>query len=181
MATASEEIRRRRANQRKAASQQRLNYNASLKRTPRAEDRALAVLAEGRSIASAALAAGVNRFTLMRWRRETVAARPEGFDPDVDEDFATRWDDAVEHGVDLLEDEALRRAKDGVQKPVFGSLGANQGTGVVGHIQEYSDTLMTLSLKGRRPERYKDRTELSGDKNNPVHHTFEVEFVEGKK
>lgn len=154
---------------------------AAMKRGPEAENRALTILAKGLSVTSAAAAAGVDRITLYAWRRDDINRRAEDFDPIATPDFASRWDDAIEQGTDLLEEEALRRAKDGVQKPVFGSLGAQQGTGVVGHVQEYSDTLMVLSLKGRRPDRYKDRTEVSGDKDNPIHHTMEVEFVGGGK
>ena len=61
-------------------------------------------------------------------------------------------------GADMLEDEAVRRAKDGVERPVY------QGGKLVGHVQEYSDTLLIFLLKGARPEKYRDRVqrELSG-------------------
>ena len=73
-------------------------------------------------------------------------------------DFAKDWKSALA-GRNMLEDEAIRRAKDGVrEKPVY------QGGKLVGHVQEYSDTLLIFLLKGARPEKYRDRVqqELSG-------------------
>src|SRR5271155_5157904 len=54
------------------------------------------------------------------------------------------WAEAVEAGVDLLEQEALRRAREGVDRPAF------QGGVCVGMVREYSDTLMAMLLSGRR-------------------------------
>lgn len=70
---------------------------------------------------------------------------------DADELFAEAWDKAVERGTDALEDEAIRRAYHGTDKPVF------QGGELVGHIREYSDTLLIFMLKARRPDKFKDR------------------------
>lgn len=106
-------------------------------RTPEKEDRFLEVLATGASVYKAALAAGIGRRTAYEWR-------------DGDADFKARWDEAVEAGIDLMEDEALRRAKDGVTKPVY-----YQGE-VCGEVQEYSDTLLIFQLKARRPEKYRE-------------------------
>jgi hypothetical protein len=74
--------------------------------------------------------------------------------------FAAQWDQAIEEAADVMEREAFRRAVEGVEKPVFGSLGAKMGAGVVGHIQEYSDTLLIFLLKGIRPEKYRERTDV---------------------
>ena len=49
------------------------------------------------------------------------------------------------------EDEAVRRAHDGVDEPVF-----YQGK-ACGVVRKYSDTLLIFLLKGRRPEKYRDR------------------------
>ena len=65
--------------------------------------------------------------------------------------FAAAWDDAIEDGTDLLEDEVLRRAKDGVDEPRF-----YEGE-VCGHVRKYSDTLAIFLLKARRPEKYSDK------------------------
>ena len=80
-------------------------------------------------------------------------------------DFAKAWDAAMELGLDALEDECMRRAKEGTRKYVT-SMGKvvmdpeDVSKPLVEHV--YSDTLAQFILKGRRPERYKDRTETSG-------------------
>jgi len=103
----------------------------------------LAALAEGLSFSGAARAAGAGRAALKSLR-------------DHDPGFAVAWDDAVEAGVDALEDAVLRRAKDGIERPVF-----YQGV-QVGVQRVYSDSLAVLLLKSRRPERYGDRGDVAG-------------------
>lgn len=73
-----------------------------------------------------------------------------------DESFAAAWEEAVEYGLDELEQEARRRALHGTEKPVF-YRGAECGV-----IREYSDTLMIFLLKGGRPEKYRERVEHAG-------------------
>lgn len=82
--------------------------------------------------------------------------------------FADDWEDALDEATDLLEEEAWRRAKDGVRRPVF------QNGKRVGVVREYSDTLLIFLLKGLRPEKYRDNFDLakavaqiSGAKSNP--------------
>jgi hypothetical protein len=101
------------------------------------------------SISKAAERAGVSRATAFKWRSEDPA-------------FATAWVDAVEDGVDRLEDEAIRRAHDGTTRPVFFK------DTQVGEIREYSDTLMTLVLRGKRPKVYKERLEHTGADGGPI-------------
>jgi predicted DNA-binding protein YlxM (UPF0122 family) len=72
----------------------------------------------------------------------------------ADPEFARQWEDAYESGTDLFEDEVKRRALDGIEKPVF-----YKGE-VVGHIREYSDSLMAIVLKARRPEKYRERFDV---------------------
>lgn len=81
---------------------------------------------------------------------------------DKDPAFKADWDKAVELGTDALEDEGVRRAKDGVTKPVF-----YKGM-ICGGVQEYSDTLLMFMLKGRRPEKFKDRNEVTGKDGEPL-------------
>ena len=60
-----------------------------------------------------------------------------------DEAFAKAWEDALESGTDVLEREAQRRAL------------------------ESSDTLLIFLLKGRRPEKYRERLSVETvDKTN---------------
>ena len=71
--------------------------------------------------------------------------------PENDEEFAQRWNDAVEAGIDRLEDVAIRRARDGVKRPVF-YMGQ-----VVGYVQEYRDGLLKFLLEAKRPAVYRSR------------------------
>lgn len=80
-----------------------------------------------------------------------------------DADFATAFREAQQLGADVLEDEARRRAFEGVEKTIY-----HQGI-AVDTAREYSNTLMVFLLKGAKPEKYKDRVEHTGDPNAPVH------------
>lgn len=132
------------------------------KKSPRIEQLFLDALAEGKSPTYAAMAAGIDRTTAYYWRNE-------------DESFAARWLEAADQGIDKMEDEAHRRAVHGVERPVF------QGGIEVGRVQEYSDSLMTLMLKGRRGKVYNtDRVEHTGEGGKPIAHSVEVEFVSAK-
>lgn len=97
--------------------------------------------AKGLSVTAAAEAAGIGRRTLYDWRK-------------ADPDFVAEEAEAFEAGIDVLEDEARRRAYEGVEKPVY------QGGERVGKIREYSDTLLIFLLKGGRPDRYRERAEV---------------------
>lgn len=106
-------------------------------RTPQNETAFLDALAQTASVTAACEIAGIGRRSVYEWREE-------------DKEFATRWEAALELGTDALEDEAVRRAREGVNKPVF-----HRGE-VCGHVREYSDTLMIFMLKARRPEKFRD-------------------------
>ena len=71
-----------------------------------------------------------------------------------DPDFSLAWDEALERGLDALEDEAMRRAKDGVPEPVF-----YQGR-VVGETRRYSDVLAMFILKSKRREVWGERQQI---------------------
>jgi len=94
-------------------------------------------LGQGFSVTSAAAAAGVGRRTVYNWRS--------------DSGFVDLWNDALESGADLLEDEARRRAVDGTEKPVF--YNGRQ----VGSIREYSDSLLKFLLSAKRPQQFRER------------------------
>jgi hypothetical protein len=98
----------------------------------------LAALASGLTITLAAQEACINKVTAYRWRQ-------------ADREFAEAWDEALDEANDRLEQEALRRGRDGVSKPVY------QGGRLVGRVQDYSDTLLIFMLKARRPEVYRER------------------------
>lgn len=71
-----------------------------------------------------------------------------------DPEFARAWDEAREMAADRLEQEAIRRAVDGTNKPVF-----FQGE-IVGFEKEYSDTLLVLLLKAHKPDKYRERSDV---------------------
>ena len=91
------------------------------------------------------------RSTLYLWRR-------------THKEFAEAMADSMEEGADLLEDECLRRARDGVDVPRF-----HQGK-ICGHVRRYSDALLIFLLKARRPEKYRDRiiAKNSGAQRHPI-------------
>lgn len=68
-----------------------------------------------------------------------------------DEEFAKAWDLAIQAAADALEDEVMRRAQDGVAKPVF-----YKGE-IVGYEQVYSDQLAMFMLRGMRPEKFNQK------------------------
>lgn len=112
----------------------------------------LEAVAKGHSVTKAAGMAGRHRSMFYDLRK-------------ADPDFALLWADAVEAGVDVLEDEARRRAVEGVEWQVFDKDG-----NVVRVETRYSDKLLELLLKGRRPGVYREnaRVELSGPGGGPI-------------
>jgi len=75
--------------------------------------------------------------------------------------FAAAWDRAAELGIDKLEDEAKRRALEGVEEPIYykGQL--------CGQNRRPSDALLAFLLKGHR-DKYKEKHELSGPGGQPL-------------
>lgn len=113
------------------------------KRTPAARARFLEKLAESGLVSIAAASIDMSRSSVYEWRNE-------------DKEFARDWDDARESRWDRLEQEAIRRAEEGVVKPIF-----QQGS-KVGTVREYSDGLMALVLKARRRRVYSDNERARG-------------------
>jgi hypothetical protein len=113
----------------------------------------------------AAKLAGISSMTGYLWRN---SSKPE------DEEFLNAVALAREIAIERAENEAWRRAIDGVEEEVHGSLGSDPntgkslGTGVVGVKKSYSDVLMMFMLKGHRPEKYRERFEHSGPNGGPM-------------
>jgi hypothetical protein len=119
-------------------------------RTPKTRAEFLEQLKVTCNVTKACELSGLARTSAYEWR-------------DDDKDFAAEWQKSLDVAADLLEEEAVRRARDGTRKPVF------QGGELVGHVQEYSDTLMIFLLKGAKPKKYNDRLALTGaDGEGPV-------------
>ena len=110
---------------------------AAADKRPRRKRAFLHALADTVNVAAACRDAGVPRRTVYDWR-------------DADPDFARRWNDALDDGIDLLEAMLHRRAFEGVEKPVW-----HRGE-QVGTTRHYSDALAMFLLKAHRPERYRD-------------------------
>jgi hypothetical protein len=104
---------------------------------PKAREQFLEALAAGWSVRHAAT---LTTHAFQRWYELRAA----------DEGFAEGWAQAVEQGTQMLEDEARRRAVDGVDEPIF------QKGELAGHVRRYSDNLLMFLLRGRRPALYRE-------------------------
>ena len=126
-----------------------------------------ALVLTGGNITRSAAVAGVNRQTAYDWRSRS-------------ESFAKRWDDAIEEGTADLEEEARRRAYNGVMKKKFekGQPVIDPATGDQYVEREYSDILMIFLLKVRRPEVYRERLDVNAISAMTV--TVQVATVETK-
>lgn len=107
------------------------------------QEKFLAAFAGHVRVSKAAEIAGVARTQHYAWLKESKV-------------YAGAFELVREQASQALEDEAVRRAVDGVEKPVF-----YRGE-VCGHVVEYSDPLLALLLKANFPDRYKDRSEVTG-------------------
>jgi len=149
------------------------------KRDRAVEDKVLEVISQGWSITKAAAAAGIHRATVFNWRddakteRDALDPKSPTFRHDYNENFFTRYEHAHEAGVDVLEDEATRRAT-GYDEKVFNKDGV-----AVDKRTLYSDPLMQMIMKGKRPDRYNpvNKNEHSGPNGTPIPHSVEIEFV----
>lgn len=87
--------------------------------------------------------------SVYRWRKENPA-------------FAARWAQALTLATELLEEEADRRGRDGLDEPVF-HRGRQCGTK-----RRYSDGLLLARLKAVRPESYRERVPAAAAQLRPV-------------
>jgi hypothetical protein len=110
----------------------------------------LTTLSQGGTVTAAAEKANIGRRTVYDWK-------------EADPDFAAQFEDAYQRGIAVLEDEAVRRAYHGVQRPVY------QRGVVAGHVTEYSDSLLMFLLKSRDP-RFRDKAtvEMTGAGGGPI-------------
>jgi hypothetical protein len=104
-------------------------------------------------------AADVSRATV--WRRRQA-----------DEDFALAFAEAERDVLAMLEDEAVRRALHGVERPV--AIGGEREL-----VRHYSDSLLAMLLRSRAPERYVDRHRLEhGGRIEHEHALYDPDAVE---
>lgn len=88
-------------------------------------------------------AAGVDNETVYRWR-------------EMDDVFVMRENWLKQELADRLEGEAIRRAYTGWDKPVY------QKGELVGYERCYSDQLLKMMLGALRPEKFRERVDVSG-------------------
>lgn len=98
-------------------------------------------LRETCNVTVAAQTVGINSGTAYRHRKE-------------DPIFAEQWDEALQEGIDLLEQKAHERAFNGVDKGIY-----HQGM-MVGTEKQYSDGLTMFLLKAHRPDKYRERSSI---------------------
>jgi hypothetical protein len=111
----------------------------------------LAALSEGSFIGKACEVIGVTRQAVWKLQK-------------ADPEFARQVEVSRSVGASVIEDEAMRRGLHGVERPVF------QAGKLVGHVREYSDTLLLALLRAHLPDKYTERqkTELTGAGGGPV-------------
>lgn len=74
---------------------------------------------------------------------------------DRNAEFARQWDDALVAGLEVLEDEAVRRAVEGVEDFRLDRHGDEHP------VRRYSDGILTFLMKHRMRAKYGDRAELA--------------------
>jgi len=148
-----------------------------MKLTPEKLAAFCAALAETCNVGRACKAVGISRYTAYKWRKDMP-------------DFAKAWEEAMQAGVTALEDEAHRRAFEGVQdplthqgqftylyrdkldengEPVLNEMGFpvrepvldENGEHKVAAVRKYSDTLAIFLLKAHNPDKYRDRQDIN--------------------
>jgi hypothetical protein len=104
------------------------------------------------NITKAAKACRVGRRTVYDWLEN-------------DKNFKAKFKKARKVAVGVLEDEAHRRAVEGVDKPIF-----YKGKRVKAKVKEYSDTLLIVLLKANAPKKYRERvqSQVSGPDGGPI-------------
>lgn len=119
----------------------------------------LAAFVTTASVTKAAKAAKVDRALHYRWLDEDPA-------------YAKQFDAAKEQAAQVLEDEAIRRAYEGIEEPLVyqgqftykekynPATGKTEKYGKPLAIRKYSDGLLQFLLKGFRPEKYRDRASV---------------------
>jgi hypothetical protein len=111
------------------------------KRSAGGDERFFTALENAHPVAAACRAAGYTPASVYRWRKDAA-------------DFAARWASALVPAGDLLEEEADRRGRDGIDVPVF-----FRGK-KIGLKRRYSDGLLHARLKAVLPHKYRDRAPL---------------------
>ena len=135
---------------------ERTNSMADQKTTPEFKAAFIGMLGHLPNITAVCRLMGIDASNIHRARKK-------------DEEFDTQVKVAVEEGYDMIEEEARRRAVDGVLEPVF-----HQGE-QVGEIRKYSDALLKMLLKGYKPKRFNPGAKVSFGDGQKVSFSFNLE------
>lgn len=92
-----------------------------------------------------------------------------------DEKFAAAWNKAVDRGIDVLEDEAKKRAIEGEREPIY-----YQGKRV-GSIMKKSDFCLSMVLRAHRAKYRLTRTELTGPEGEPLTDVVRIYLPDNKR
>jgi hypothetical protein len=122
----------------------------------------LAAYSECGIVKAAAKAAGISRELHYEWLM-------------LDPAYVELFGKANEMAGDALEDEARRRAHLGTREVVLYQGDVVMVDGKPLYKRKYSDTLMLAMLKAHRPERFKDKTEVTGKDGAPIE--IAIKFV----
>lgn len=92
---------------------------------------------------------------------------------DSDPEFKAKFEASEKLALGVLEDEAVRRAVQGVEKPIFW-----KGRKIA-DVKEYSDVLTIVLLKARAPHKYREnlRNEIVGPDGKPLELEHKVTHV----
>jgi hypothetical protein len=117
----------------------------------------LAALSSSANVTLACTAARIARSKVYEYR-------------DKNPQFAKQWEDAMDTAIDILEEEARRRAQDGVETFVVSKGQVVMWEGKPLKERKYSDTLMVALLKAHRPAKYRENFKLehAGPDGGPV-------------
>ena len=119
----------------------------------------LAAFRKNGNVTRAAEAAKIDRRTHYDWMKADAA-------------YILDFADAQKDASDFLEEEARRRATEGVRKyrfnPKTGEPYTNPETGEPYYEHDYSDTLLIFLMKGADPEKYAERHKVGSDPDQPV-------------
>lgn len=112
--------------------------------TPKLKEKFLSLLADTGNVSKCCLALNVSRRHIYLARRD-------------DSVFAKEWLSALATAVELLEDEAWRRAFEGIDRPIYykGEL--------IDMVKDYSDTLLMHRLQAEKPDKYQYRQKVDAN------------------
>lgn len=125
------------------------------------------------SITKAAEAAGIERGMHYRWLES-------------DPEYKAEFEKLKEEAFGVLMDECVRRAVEGVKKPLvyqgqftYASYNKKTGKGIGEPlcVREYSDSNLQFLMRGMKPEMFRERFEHTGKDGGPIEGAVTITFV----